>query len=356
MAASNPCSETTPRLWSSCGTTVPTCLAQAVQELWPETKITFGPAIENGFYYDFYRETPFTPEDLPTIEERMKAIVDRDLPFERQVWTRDRAIQFFSDAGETFKAEHIETLDQEEPISIYGQGAWLDLCRGPHLPSTGRLGKAFKLLSIAGAHWKGRLDGPKLQRIYGTCWRDAKELDQWLNFLEEAKKRDHRVLGRQLELFHTQQEAAGMIFWHPRGWTVYRALEDYMRRRQSQFGYQEVRTPQLYDRVFWEKSGHWDKFREDMLVVHEAAPESQMASQMALKPMNCPGHVQIFRHRLRSYRELPFRLSEFGHVHRNEASGALYRAWCVSERLLRTMRIFFARRTSLLTNRDACAN
>ncbi len=293
--------------------------AQAVQELFPGTQITFGPAIEDGFYYDFFRETPFRPEDFAQIEERMREIVDRDLAITREVWDREEAIRFFRSIGETFKAEHIESLPPEEEITVYRQGDWVDLCRGPHLPSTGRLGKAFKLMKLAGAYWKGDPNNPQLQRIYGTCWRNEKELAAYLRRLEEAERRDHRRLGREMDLFHMQEEAAGSVFWHPRGWTLYRTVESYMRRRLAAAGYIEVRTPQLVDRSLWERSGHWEKFREHMFT---AADEGDKV--LALKPMNCPCHVQIYRQGIKSYRDLPIRMAEFGSCHRNEPSGALH--------------------------------
>ncbi len=294
-------------------------MAEAVKELYPETQVTFGPATETGFYYDFARETPFTPEDLARIEERMREIVGRDETIAREVWDRDRAVAFFDGIGERYKAEYIGEIPADEEISLYRQGNFVDLCAGPHLPSTGRLGQAFKLMSVAGAYWRGDPNNPQLQRIHGTAWPSQKELDQYLFRLEEADRRDHRKLGRELDLFHLQEEAVGSVFWHPRGWTLYRALETYMRRRLEKSGYQEVRTPQLLDRSLWEASGHWENFRENMFIA-----ESRDERVLAVKPMNCPGHVQIFRNRLRSYRELPLRLAEFGSCHRNEPSGALH--------------------------------
>ncbi|UCH72769.1 MAG: threonine--tRNA ligase [Rhodospirillales bacterium] len=302
-------------------------MAEAVQELYPDTQVTFGPAIEDGFYYDFYREEPFTPDDLARIESRMREIVARDETITREIWDRDEAIRHFADKGEHFKAEHIETLPKDEDISIYRQGDWLDLCTGPHLPSTGKLGKALKLMKLAGAYWRGDARNTQLQRIYGTAWRDDKELKAYLHRLEEAEKRDHRRLGREMGLFHIQEEAAGSIFWHPKGWTLYRACQDYMRRRLEADGYIEVKTPQLVDRALWEKSGHWEKFRDDMFVaeVDEAdAGGAGNRKMLALKPMNCPGHVQIFRQGIKSYRDLPIRMAEFGSCHRNEPSGALH--------------------------------
>ena len=293
-------------------------LAQAVQDLFPGTQVTIGPSIENGFYYDFAREAPFTPEDLPKIEKRMAEIVDEDLPFTRSVQDRNDAIKFFEDKGETYKAELIRDLPETEVISLYSQGDWIDLCRGPHLPSTGKLGKAFKLMKIAGAYWRGDSKNPMLQRIYGTCWPDPKKLKAYLHMLEEAEKRDHRRLGREMNLFHLQEEAAGSVFWHPKGWTLYRVVQDYMRSRLDDAGYVEVNTPQLVDRALWEKSGHWEKFREHMFI-------SQAEDRtLAIKPMNCPCHVQIFRQGIKSYRDLPIRMAEFGSCHRNEPSGALH--------------------------------
>ena len=295
-------------------------MAQAVQELYPGTQITFGPAIENGFYYDFVRAEPFTPEDFAKIEERMAEIVDRNVPIRREVWSRDDAIRYFKDKGEKYKAEHIETLPRDEEISVYRQGnEWLDLCLGPHLESTGKLGKAFKLMKVSGAYWRGDANNQQLQRIYGTVWFDAKQLQAYLTQIEEADKRDHRRLGREMNLFHLQEEGPGMVFWHPKGWTVYRLLEAYIRRRLEAGGYQEVKTPQLLDRALWIESGHWEKFREHMFIT-----QTEDERTLALKPMSCPCHVQIFRQGLRSYRELPLRMAEFGICHRNEPSGALH--------------------------------
>ncbi len=295
-------------------------MAQAVQELYPGTQITFGPAIENGFYYDFVRDEPFTPEDFERIEQRMREIVERDLPIKREVWSRADAIHHFLEKGEKYKAEHIETLPRDVDISVYRQGGdWLDLCTGPHLETTGRLGKAFKLMKVAGAYWRGDPRNQMLQRIYGTVWFDQKQLQAYLTQLEEAEKRDHRRLGREMDLFHLQEEGPGMVFWHPKGWTLYRTLEAYMRRRLDAAGYVEVRTPQLMDRALWEASGHWEKFREHMFV-----SETEDERVFALKPMNCPCHVQIFRQGLKSYRDLPLRMAEFGACHRYEPSGALH--------------------------------
>ncbi len=294
-------------------------LAQAVQELYPGTQITFGPSIENGFYYDFHRNAPFTPDDFPAIEKRMHEIVDRNLSIKREVWNRADAVKFFEKSGERFKAEHVASLPDSEEISVYRQGEWLDLCLGPHLPSTAKLGHAFKLTKVSGAYWRGDANNPQLQRIYGTCWRDEKELKAYLTLLEEAEKRDHRRLGREMNLFHLQEEAVGSIFWHPKGWTLYRTLETYIRQRLDREGYVEVKTPQLVDRSLWEMSGHWEKFREHMFL---ATTEDDKV--LALKPMNCPCHVQIFRQGLKSYRELPIRMAEFGSCHRYEPSGALH--------------------------------
>lgn len=293
--------------------------AEAVQELFPDTQITFGPSTEDGFYYDFHREEPFTPDDFEVMEKRMQTIVDRDEKIIREIWDRDAAIKHFSDAGESFKAEHIGTIDASADISIYRQGDWLDLCTGPHLPSTGKLGKAFKLLKLAGAYWRGDAKNPQLQRIYGTCWRSEKELKAYLHRLEEAEKRDHRRLGREMDMFHIQEEAVGSVFWHPKGWTMYRTVETYMRNRLEAAKYIEVKTPQLIDRALWERSGHWEKFRENMFTA-----EDEGDKVLALKPMNCPGHVQIFKQGTKSYRDLPLRMAEFGSCHRNEPSGALH--------------------------------
>ena len=294
-------------------------MAEAVKELYPETQVTFGPATETGFYYDFAREAPFTPEDLARIEERMREIVRRDEPITREVWDRNRAVAFFDGIGERYKAEYIGEIPPQEEISLYRQGNFVDLCVGPHLPSTGRLGHAFKLMNVAGAYWRGDPNNAQLQRVYGTAWPSQKELEQYLFRLEEAERRDHRKLGRELDLFHQQEEAVGSVFWHPKGWKLFRIIEDYMRRRLDTAGYQEVKGPQLLDRSLWEATGHWENFRENMFIA-----ESRDERVLAVKPMNCPGHVLIFRNRLRSYRELPLRLAEFGSCHRNEPSGALH--------------------------------
>ena len=294
-------------------------MAEAVLELFPETQVTIGPAIENGFYYDFYRETSFTPEDLEAIEKRMHEIVDRDEEIVRGTWTRDEAVAFYKEKNEPFKVELVEAIPQDETVSHYTQGNFIDLCRGPHLPSTGRAGHAFKLMKVAGAYWRGDSNNQMLQRIYGTAWLNDKDLAAYLHMLEEAEKRDHRKLGRALDFFHMQEEATGSVFWHPRGWVLYRAIESYMRRRLDAAGYHEVKTPQLIDRSLWEASGHWDKFGDNMFTAH-----SEDDRTLALKPMNCPGHVQIYRQGIKSYRDLPLRMAEFGSCHRNEPSGALH--------------------------------
>jgi threonyl-tRNA synthetase len=294
-------------------------MAEAVKELYPDTQVTFGPATETGFYYDFARAEPFTPEDLGRIEARMHEIVRRDEKITREVWDRDAAAAFFREIGESYKAEYIAEIPEGEEISLYRQGDFVDLCVGPHLPSTGYLGQAFKLMNVAGAYWRGDARNAQLQRIYGTAWASQKELDQYLFQLEEAERRDHRRLGRELDLFHMGEEAVGSIFWHPKGWKLFRIIEDYMRRRLDAAGYLEVKGPQLLDRSLWEASGHWENFGENMFIA-----QSRDKRTLALKPMNCPGHVLIFRNRLRSYRELPLRLAEFGSCHRNEPSGALH--------------------------------
>ncbi len=293
-------------------------MAEAVKELFPGTQVTIGPNIENGFYYDFARDEPFVPEDLEKIEARMHEIVKRDEPVTREVWDRAEAIKFFKDKGEHYKAEIIEGIPGDEEVSLYRQGDFIDLCRGPHLPSTGKLGKAFKLTKLAGAYWRGDSKNEMLQRIYGTCWAEKKQLKAYLHMLEEAEKRDHRRLGREMSLFHLQDVAAGAVFWHPKGWTLYRTLRAYMRERLKAEGYIEVNTPQMVDRALWEASGHWEKFREHMFT---SDVEDKV---LALKPMNCPCHVQIFKQGITSYRDLPIRMAEFGACHRNEPSGALH--------------------------------
>ena len=295
-------------------------LAEAVQALYPGTQVTIGPSIENGFYYDFARNAPFTTDAFPAIEAKMREIVARNAAFERSVIDRDEGIAFFEARGEKYKAELIRDLPGTEVITLYRQGDWIDLCRGPHMRGTGDVGTAFKLMKVAGAYWRGDHRNPMLSRIYGTAWRDQKELDAHLHMLEEAEKRDHRRIGRDMGLFHLQEEAVGSIFWHPKGWKIYRTCEDYMRRRIAADGYQEVKTPQLIDRVLWEKSGHWEKFREHMFIAHVEDEHKTLA----LKPMNCPGAVMIFNQGIRSYRELPLRLAEFGACHRYEPSGALH--------------------------------
>ena len=295
-------------------------MAQAVQELFPGTQVTIGPAIEDGFYYDFAREEPFTPDDLLTIETRMQEIVARDLPIQREVLEREEAKRTFADIGETFKVEIIEdVIPENEEDSIYRQGDWFDVCRGPHLPSTGKLPKAFKLMKLAGAYWRGNSDNEMLQRIYGTAWRDKKELKAHLHKLEEAEKRDHRKLGRKLDLFHFADEAPGSVFWHPKGWSLFLKLIDYMRRRQEEAEYIEVNTPDVMDRSLWETSGHWFNYRENMF-----STQTEDERIFALKPMNCPGSVSMFAQGLKSYRDLPLRMAEFGKVHRYEPSGALH--------------------------------
>ena len=295
-------------------------LAEAAKELYPDVQVTFGPATETGFYYDFARDHPFTPEDLVKLEQRMHEIVDRDEPVTREVWERDEAVRFFEGIGEKYKAEWIREIPATEAISIYRQGKFVDLCTGPHFPSTGKLGHAFKLMKVAGAYWRGDARNQQLQRVYGTAFAEQKELDAYLFQLEEAEKRDHRRLGRELDLFHQQEEAAGSVFWHPKGWTLYRIIERHLRHRLEEAGYVEVKTPQLVDRALWEASGHWEKFRQNMFTVKDEEGERILA----LKPMNCPGAVQIFNQGLKSYRDLPLRMAEFGSCHRNEPSGALH--------------------------------
>ena len=294
-------------------------MAEAVKELYPRTQVTFGPATETGFYYDFARSEPFTPEDLERIQARMREIVRRDEKISREVWDRDAAVSYFREIGEKYKAEYIGEIPEGEEISLYRQGNFVDLCVGPHLPSTGHLGQAFKLMNVAGAYWRGDPKNAQLQRVYGTAWASQKDLDQYLFRLEEAERRDHRRLGRELDLFHLGEEAVGSIFWHPKGWTLFRTIESYIRMRLAAAGYLEVKGPQLLDRSLWEASGHWEKFHENMFIA-----QSRDDKVLALKPMNCPGHVLIFRSRLHSYRDLPLRLAEFGSCHRNEPSGALH--------------------------------
>ena len=292
-------------------------LAQAVKELFPDAQVTIGPVIENGFYYDFSYKRPFTPDDLAAIEKRMHEIAKRDLPVHRRVMPRDEAVKFFSGMGEKYKAEIIASIPEKEAISLYGQGDWIDLCRGPHVPSTGKL-KTFKLMRVAGAYWRGDSRNEMLQRIYGTAWGKKEDQDAYLKMLEEAEKRDHRRLGTQLDLFHMQEEAPGLVFWHPKGWALWQQVEQYMRRVYRENGYHEVRAPQILDRSLWERTGHWENFRENMFTT---ASENR---DYAVKPMNCPGHILIYNKGVRSYRDLPLRYGEFGSCHRNEPSGALH--------------------------------
>ena len=316
-------------------------MAEAVQALYPGTQVTIGPAIENGFYYDFARDKPFTPDDLKKIEVKMAEIIDLDKPFVRETLSRNKAISTFKEKGEEYKAELIKAIPEDEEISIYSQGEWFDMCRGPHLPSTGKVGKAFKLMKLAGAYWRGDSNNAMLQRIYGTVWFDKNQLNQYVNMLEEAEKRDHRRLGREMDLFHLQDVAIGSVFWHPKGWTLYRTVQEYMRQKLKVGGYVEVNTPQLVDRALWEDSGHWEKFRENMFITEVdetrgggethadvedlAKPSINSARKfLALKPMNCPCHVQIFKQGITSYRDLPIRMAEFGSCHRYEPSGALH--------------------------------
>ncbi len=298
-------------------------LAEAVQSLWPGTQVTIGPVIENGFYYDFFRNEPFTPDDFAAIEKKMREIVARDKPFTKEVWDREKTKQVFRDKGENFKVELVDAIPGDEPIKIYFQGDWFDLCRGPHMTSTGKIGNAFKLMKVAGAYWRGDSNNPMLTRIYGTAFARQEDLDAYLKQIEEAEKRDHRKLGRELDLFHFQEEGPGVVFWHPKGWTIFQALIAYMRRRLTG-DYSEVNAPQILDKVLWETSGHWDWYRENMFAAQSAGDEAEDKRWFALKPMNCPGHVQIFKHGLKSYRDLPLRLAEFGVVHRYEASGAMH--------------------------------
>src|SRR6202166_1997752 len=298
-------------------------LAEAVQSLWPGTQVTIGPVIENGFYYDFFRNEPFTPEDFAAIEKKMREIIARDKPFTKQVWDREKTKQVFRDKGENFKVELVDAIPGTEPIKIYFQGDWFDLCRGPHMTSTGKVGNAFKLMKVAGAYWRGDSNNPMLTRIYGTAFAKQEDLDLYLKQIEEAEKRDHRKLGRELDLFHFQEEGPGVVFWHAKGWTIFQALIAYMRRRLTG-DYSEVNAPQILDKSLWETSGHWDWYRENMFAAQSAGDEAEDKRWFALKPMNCPGHVQIFKHGLKSYRDLPLRLAEFGVVHRYEPSGAMH--------------------------------
>jgi threonyl-tRNA synthetase len=298
-------------------------LAEAVQSLWPGTQVTIGPVIDNGFYYDFHRNQPFTPEDLPVIEKKMKEIIARDKPFTKEVWSREKTKQTFRDMGEAFKVELVDAIPGDQQIKIYKQGDWFDLCRGPHMTSTGKIGNAFKLMKVAGAYWRGDSNNPMLTRIYGTAFAKQEELDLYLKQMEEAEKRDHRKLGREMDLFHFQEEGPGTVFWHANGWTIFQEIVAYMRRR-LRGDYNEVNAPQLLDKSLWETSGHWGWFRENMFQATSAGEHTDDERVFAIKPMNCPGHIQIFKHGLKSYRDLPLRLAEFGIVHRYEPSGALH--------------------------------
>ncbi|MGZ8387857.1 MAG: threonine--tRNA ligase [Rhodoplanes sp.] len=299
-------------------------MAEAVQSLWPGTQVTIGPVIENGFYYDFFRNEPFTPDDFAAIEKKMREIIARDRPFSKEAWSREEAKRVFRDKGELFKVELVDAIPEDQEIKIYKQGDWFDLCRGPHMTSTGKVGQAFKLMKVAGAYWRGDHRNPMLTRIYGTAWAKPEDLAAYLKQIEEAEKRDHRKLGREMDLFHFQEEGPGVVFWHPKGWTLFQELIGYMRRRQNAVGYMEVNAPQLLDKSLWETSGHWEWYRESMFAAQSAGDEAEDKRWFAIKPMNCPGHVQIFKHGLRSYRELPYRIAEFGTVHRFEPSGALH--------------------------------
>ncbi|MEM8977247.1 MAG: threonine--tRNA ligase, partial [Pseudomonadota bacterium] len=294
-------------------------LAEAVQELFPGTQVTIGPVIENGFFYDFAKNEPFHPDDLPKIEERMREIIRRNAPFTKDVWSREKAKAHFAEVGEHYKVELVDAIPEGEDVKIYKQGEWTDLCRGPHMVSTGQIGNSFKLMKIAGAYWRGDSNNPMLQRIYGTAWASDKDLKGYLTQLEEAEKRDHRKLGREMDLFHFQEEGPGVVFWHPKGWELFQRLTNYMRRRQNAVGYKEVNAPQILDKSLWETSGHWEWYHENMFTT-----VTEDDREFAIKPMNCPGHVEIFKHGLRSYRELPYRVCEFGYVHRYEPSGALH--------------------------------
>ncbi len=296
-------------------------LAEAVQTLWPGAQVTIGPVIENGFYYDFFRNQPFTPEDFPAIEAKMREIIVKNKPFTKEVWDREYAKRVFRDKGELFKVELIDAIPKDEPIKIYKQGEWFDLCRGPHMPSTGRIGSAFKLMKVAGAYWRGDSNNPMLTRIYGTAWENQADLDAYLHRLEEAERRDHRRLGREMDLFHFQDDAPGSVFWHPKGWELFRNLQNYIRRRQTAAGYAEVNAPELMDASLWVASGHMETFRDNMFLTEQREADERT---YVIKPMNCPGHIQIFKHGLKSYRDLPLKLAEFGKVHRFEPSGALH--------------------------------
>ncbi|WEJ11330.1 threonine--tRNA ligase [Sinorhizobium prairiense] len=298
-------------------------MAEAVQELWPGTQVTIGPVIDNGFYYDFAKNEPFTPDDLPVIEKKMREIIARNRPFTKEVWSREKAKEVFAAKGENYKVELVDAIPEGQDLKIYYQGDWFDLCRGPHMASTGQIGTAFKLMKVAGAYWRGDSNNPMLTRIYGTAWHTQEELDQYLHVLAEAEKRDHRRLGREMDLFHFQEEGPGVVFWHGKGWRIFQSLVAYMRRR-LEGDYQEVNAPQVLDKSLWETSGHWGWYRDNMFKVTVAGDDTDDDRVFALKPMNCPGHIQIFKHGLKSYRELPVRLAEFGAVHRYEPSGALH--------------------------------
>ncbi len=298
-------------------------LAEAVQELWPGTQVTIGPVIENGFYYDFAKNEPFTPDDLPVIEKRMREIIQRNKPFTKEIWSREKAKEVFAAKGERYKVELVDAIPEGQDLKIYFQGDWFDLCRGPHMASTGQIGSAFKLMKVAGAYWRGDSNNPMLTRIYGTAFAEQADLDNYLHILAEAEKRDHRRLGREMDLFHFQEEGPGVVFWHGKGWRMFQTLVSYMRRR-LQGDYQEVNAPQVLDKSLWETSGHWGWYRDNMFKVTVAGDDTDDDHVFALKPMNCPGHIQIFKHGLKSYRELPIRLAEFGAVHRYEPSGALH--------------------------------
>lgn len=299
-------------------------LAEAVQELFPGTQVTIGPVIENGFYYDFARNEPFTPDDLPVIEKKMREIIQRNKPFTKEIWSRDKAKQVFADKGEAYKVELVDAIPEGQDLKIYYQGDWFDLCRGPHMASTGQIGNSFKLMKVAGAYWRGDSNNPMLTRIYGTAFANDNDLQAYLHMLEEAEKRDHRRLGREMDLFHFQEEGPGVVFWHAKGWKMFQNLVSYMRRRLDSHGYQEVNAPQVLDKSLWETSGHWGWYRDNMFKVTVAGDDTDDDRVFALKPMNCPGHVQIFKHGLKSYRDLPIKLAEFGNVHRYEPSGALH--------------------------------
>jgi len=294
-------------------------MAEAVQELWPGTQVTIGPVIEDGFFYDFAKEDPFKPEDIPKIEKKMQQIISKNAPFTKEVWSRDETKEHFAGQGEYYKVQLVDAIPEGEDVKIYKQGTWLDLCRGPHMVSTGQIGKAFKIQKFAGAYWRGDAKNAQLQRIYGTAWANEKDLKAYLNRLEEAEKRDHRKLGREMDLFHFQEEAPGSVFWHAKGWDLFQSLISYMRRRQQEAGYIEVNSPDMMDRAFWELSGHWENYRENMFI-----SETEDERTFCCKPMNCPGHVQIYKHGLKSYRDLPLKMAEFGKVHRYEPSGALH--------------------------------